>query len=251
MKNNLTFLPISVLLSVCFFFTTYGQESDKTLSDSGQENLDPRKYISIYEVDKNTGKSMIVWNGNQIDQNKKDIVPQKVRTIDLNSELKIIFDSQKLRILGLTGNISLQAMVGERRIEVNPYSLIGQSQVNYGIKSKPVSDVARSLVLFSKTSNFLHDFLHGIPENEFGSIETGYFKAIILSLKQLENNLTNKSDTTKVTLGELLEKNLLVKKTDILNKETYLLNNDIIKKLRFSEPITQQDLYIYIHLISV
>lgn len=214
MKNRLTILPISMLLLVCFFFTSYGQESDNNLKDSGQNNLDPRKYISIYEVDKNTGKSMIVWNGNEIDQNSTNVVPQKVRTVDLNSELKIIFDAKKLKTMGLSGNISLQATVGERRIEVNPYSLIGQSQVNYGIKSKPISDLSRSLIQFSKNSNILHGFLMEMSGDIKFPARSGNrtFTAneIIGYLRQFETIISTYSDTTNLNLKKLFDDNLVI-----------------------------------------
>jgi hypothetical protein len=109
-------------------------EELKTIVETG---IDPRKYITVIykrQPDQETKKSLAVWRWDEYTQH------QKYKVVDKQGLMEIYFDKNKLaNDIGFKGNVSLEANIkgknGDRKIEVNPYSLIGVQSQEFGIKS--------------------------------------------------------------------------------------------------------------------
>lgn len=121
--------------------------------------LEPRQYVTIYEREKNKEATKpIWWLVKKDDDLKKDLstvgknsneykakfyTSQKHRVVDKESILEIKFDQEALaKNINFYGNISLAAKIGNRSIEVSPYSLVGKPQKSYGVNSKPILEIA-------------------------------------------------------------------------------------------------------------
>jgi hypothetical protein len=130
---------------------------------AGQSNtvnykIDPRHYITIYETNGLRVKKEPIWYmvKRNISINTDETVEiskrkaqsefftfQKHFVIAENSLLEIYFNQDSLaKNINFYGGISLMATVGERKIEVNPYYVIGENQETYGVKSKPIKEIA-------------------------------------------------------------------------------------------------------------
>ncbi|MGC4023338.1 MAG: hypothetical protein QM734_16030 [Cyclobacteriaceae bacterium] len=137
------------------------------LSQPNQEfpNIEPRQYVTIYEK-KNAvlskDGSLVVDSGEPIwwlvkdkDPIKKDLVSpspspryqfypnQKHKVISSESVLEIRFDNEALaNNIDFHGSVSLMAKSGETKIEVSPYSVIGQDQKDFGVDAMPIKEIA-------------------------------------------------------------------------------------------------------------
>jgi len=121
--------------------------------------LEPRQYVTIYERETNKQETKpIWWLVKKDDDIKKDLTKasknidedrmkfytsQKYQVVDMESILEIKFDQEALaENINFYGNISLAAKIGNRAIEVTPYSLVGKPQKSYGVNSKPILEIA-------------------------------------------------------------------------------------------------------------
>lgn len=121
--------------------------------------IEPRQYITIYErKNKKATAEPIWWLTKDYDTLTKDntdekrsvflkpvkfFTRQKHEIVDQQSLLEVRFDQEELaKNIYFYGNISLTARAGNNKIEVTPYSVIGETQKTYGVNSKPILEIA-------------------------------------------------------------------------------------------------------------
>lgn len=75
---------------------------------------------------------------------KKEFIPNQTHeVIGTNSILDLVFDIDSLsKNINFLGSISLEARSGDRKIEIDPYYTIGESQNAYGVDSRPIKEIA-------------------------------------------------------------------------------------------------------------
>jgi|GEM_PF-4535727 len=112
---------------------------------------DPRNYITVVEVNQQSRKQRTLFHGP--DQAKG----QRCRVVDVNSVIEIKFDQEALaNNLEFVGNLSLMAKIGDRSVEVNPYSMVGENQGRIGMQAKPSKEIARCFIGFLGQSEALY-----------------------------------------------------------------------------------------------
>ncbi len=128
----------------------------KALVDSG---IDPRKYITVIykrRPDTKTEKTLAVWRWDSYTEH------QKYNVLDMDGVVEIYFDKEKLaNDVKFKGSIGLEAIVkskgGDRKIEITPYSLVGEKAQDYGTNA--ISPELTAQLLFNTiytVKNVLH-----------------------------------------------------------------------------------------------
>ncbi len=128
-------------------------------------NIEPRQYVTIYEkrneVSTKAGSKNVStaepiwWLVKEKDQLKKDqysattniryqFYPRQLHTvISDESILEIRFDNEALaKNIDFHGSISVIAKSGEKKIEVAPYSVIGEQKKEFGVDAMPIKEIA-------------------------------------------------------------------------------------------------------------
>ena len=89
------------------------------------KGIDPRQFVKIYELNRQTNNSQIIYSNYSI----------KVNTLDINSLITIQFDKDSMRNNPYYyGNVSLRAEIDQELIKVSPYSEVGEKQSEVGVK---------------------------------------------------------------------------------------------------------------------
>ena len=135
MKKNTTLILLLIPILV------YSQSTQST-----QNNIDPRQYINIYEINKLDKKNTIwKWESQQLTNQKRKI-------IDASSKIQIEFDKDSIASNTLfKGNITIEGQIvstkgGEDPIEVFPYSRIGEEKRRIGVTSRPPKEIAQIFI---------------------------------------------------------------------------------------------------------
>jgi hypothetical protein len=172
--------------------------------------LEPRQYVTIYEREKNKEATKpIWWLVKRDDDLKKDLTTvgkshndykakfytsQKHRVIDKESILEIKFDQEALaKNINFYGNISLAAKIGNRSIEVSPYSLVGKPQKSYGVNSKPILEIA---------DNFFRLMIEAKNAEMIGATAMNRIKGIVEGKEKSDKNDDESKATFASTLSE-------------------------------------------------
>ncbi|MEO0525939.1 MAG: hypothetical protein AAFZ89_01865 [Bacteroidota bacterium] len=153
MKNLLFFFGGAVL--ICFSVNAQSEKVSDTLDceeyksfENGfiNRNIDPRQYVSVYQI-KNREKKKI-WHYNKC-QNRTN---QLIQIIDASGKIQIEFDKEGIaRNENFKGNITIEGKIvskegGEDPVEVFPYSRIGQEKTKIGITNRPPHEIATVFV---------------------------------------------------------------------------------------------------------
>ncbi len=111
-------------------------------------NIDPRQYVKVTEYRKSQKRSRKLWKWSK-NKNKQSQIHY---IIDSQSKIKISF--KKKGIIDnkdFVGNISLSAMLGDKPIEITPYSMVGENRDPIGVKSSSPEQIANNVFeLFTK-----------------------------------------------------------------------------------------------------
>ena len=112
---------------------------------------DPRQYISIHEKKSNSSTSSPIWwltkqnaTTNGVTNSMQRLVPfQKFKFVDISSNLEIHFEQEALsKNINLQGSVSVEARSNNKKIEVSPYSLIGEERISFGVNAMPIKEIA-------------------------------------------------------------------------------------------------------------
>ncbi|MEP2024050.1 MAG: hypothetical protein ABJH98_06600 [Reichenbachiella sp.] len=175
-------------------------------------NIDPRRFVIIKYKARMNSKPVTIgrWSKNTF-----NLFTDR---IDKTSEIQIQFLIDSLiNTPDFSGSLSLSAKIkginGERNIEVNPYSIIGQNQTGYGIKSISVQELTKRL------DNIVSD----IEKFE----ENSYFIGASISTKELTVDEAFGYDPEYQKLKNLFAK-LSISKVDSVQRKlvrNYLSNS--------------------------
>jgi hypothetical protein len=160
----------------------------KSLVDEG---IEPRKYVTVVykkRPDTKTENSLAVWRWDPYVQH------QKYKVLDKDGVVEIYFDKEKLaQDIKFKGSFSLEATVkgkgGDRKVEVTPYSLIGEQSKAFGPSS--ISPELTAQLLFNAIYT-IKSTLH-VDQRFFEDIiriDTSDLNKIIIEISQrkLETN---------------------------------------------------------------
>lgn len=143
-------------------------------------NIEPRQYVTIYEkknpltaekglintaneveriwwLEKTSNNSVV--SADNLNSGVPGLFPRQLYTVVSNkSTLEIRFDNEALaRNIDFHGSVSLVARSGEKKIEVSPYSVIGEGQKQFGVNAMPIKEIADyflRLMIESKRFNY-------------------------------------------------------------------------------------------------
>lgn len=219
---------------------------NQTISQDGDmAKIDPRQYATIYEKKKLDSEPDPIWylerrkdpivkdkfhaKYNFEDESSKFYGIQKFKTVDEKSLLEIKFDQEALASnIDFYGNISLSAKVGDQKIEVAPYSVIGEEKITYGVNSRPVNDIA---------NNFLKLMIESIK-----------VKSSFIALEESLEKLEPLSQSRKSELNNAVE---IIRRSlpNRLNNNAYQLNDSL--KVQFDyvlKYISSPTLFYYLKI---
>jgi len=210
--NRIFFIVIIILLGSKLYSQKVGNKNVTTTTakdDSGiVSTSDPREYVTIF-VENSAGRR--VWK-----QKKLGISSYTVkREIDANSIVYIHFDKESLKKVRLDYNISVGAKLNDRKIELSPFSEIGEKQKIIN-DVRPVDEIKTNLTklnhlqayeIINNVKNYLtleddireKNIKDGISKINFDS----NVKNIQMYLQLLESK--NYADTTVKNRSETLD----------------------------------------------
>jgi len=210
--NRIFFIVIIILLGSKLYSQKVGNKNVTTTTakdDSGiVSTSDPREYVTIF-VENSAGRR--VWK-----QKKLGISSYTVkREIDANSIVYIHFDKESLKKVRLDYNISVGAKLNDRKIELSPFSEIGEKQKIIN-DVRPVDEIKTNLTklnhlqayeIINNVKNYLtleddireKNIKDGISKINFDS----NVKNIQMYLQLLESK--NYADTTVKNRSEILD----------------------------------------------
>jgi hypothetical protein len=195
--------------SKTFGLKTIGNKRKRS-SNEQVPTLEPRQYVTIYEREKNKQSTTPIWwlvkrdddlkkdlttiGKNYNDYKTKFYTSQKHRVVDKESILEIKFDQEALaQNINFYGNISLAAKIGNRAIEVTPYSLVGKPQRSYGVNSKPILEIA---------DNFFRLMIEAKNAEIIGATAINRIKVIVESKEKSDKNALESAATFASILSE-------------------------------------------------
>lgn len=129
------------------------------LGQSAKTNIDPRKFIKVYEKQPKKTKETLIWEMDLQQQDSSTILfsKQYSNAIDSRSTVLVKFDHAKLiNDINFFGSLSLRAYLNDEPIEIDPYFVLGKKQEQYGIESKSPKEIAKNFYqLVFTTRRFL------------------------------------------------------------------------------------------------
>lgn len=217
----------ATLLFLLFGFLCYSQNTEEPKS------IDPRQFVEVYY---HKDRSDIAWLIGEFNPSNQ-IFNQKIDRVDNNGVLEIKFLLEDLvQTSNFYGAISIEAEVygrdGSRKIEVNPYSLVGQDQSEFGIKSISIND------FYGKISSFLSETQRtNIDFNNFRTIVRNIDPQLLTHLEYLGYRLMDDDKFYKPYYSyQVIDSSeldyLLQNKLDI--KELIFRNLDTIEQKKLS-----------------
>lgn len=186
MKINLIILFLLILSSASF-----GQQKARNIE------IDPRQYIHvIYQRSVDNGKRDTIWNW---EKKRIGVQNQKFRIVDSNGYLNIVFDRSGLADnRDFIGKVSLEAEItgvnGLRKIEVSPYSEVGESRMPIGIDTKytpyelALKIVNMQLEIFNIFQRYRFQFFAEFDLSESTLAEISKFNSDVQKLDSIDRN---------------------------------------------------------------
>ncbi|HMR00390.1 MAG TPA: hypothetical protein PKE39_15310 [Ignavibacteria bacterium] len=182
---------------------------DSVLKDSGIVNTsDPRNYVTIFVE---SSKDRKVWKQNNLITSSYTFK----REIDANSIVYIHFDKESLKKVRLDYNVSIGAKLNDRKIELSPFSEVGEKQKIIN-DVRPIDEVKTNITKLNNLqsyviSNDVNNYLLLEDDIRKEAIQNGTSKLNFDSNKEnlkiyldlLEHK--NFTDTTVKNRSEILE----------------------------------------------
>lgn len=118
----------------------YSALKDSILKDIGIVNTsDPRNYVTIFIENSQDRK---VWKQNSLIASSYTFK----REIDANSIIYVHFDKQSLEKVKMDYNFSIGSRLNDRKIEVSPFSEVGEKQKIIN-DAKPIDEISNNIVV--------------------------------------------------------------------------------------------------------
>jgi hypothetical protein len=177
-----------------------GLDSRQSSESNVKLKIEPRQYVTIYEKKKRSSNvEPIWWLIKAADTIRKDrteagmfafqqdfaekFYPRQMQeAVDMHSTLEIRFDQEEIaRNVDFYGNISLAASIGDRKLEVAPYSVIGEARRSLGVNAEPIRKIS---------NNFIRLFIEARrAEAEYDKLRDSQAFRKQLSPEELKRNL--------------------------------------------------------------
>ena len=192
----------TIILFLLFLFVAncYGQLKDTS-------NLDPRQFIKIYQ-NQDSNEPIGRWSNQQFKTLRSSLSPKSLITVEFLVDKIISKES-------IFGNLSIGAKLNDRKIEVSPYSEVGEKQ-------KIILDARPSDEISTRFSNL------------GTSINT--LRWLIESLKEKIKNLESEIKTT--TVSNEFFNNQISLLTNLLDQKIENNNHDFVDTLLNSKIIS-------------
>lgn len=182
---------------------SYWEVSKKGLSDTSKKEIDPRRYVQVlykknqnFKAKERADIQRIIW------QWDSSGFYQKYKVLDNEGFVEIYFKKDELaQNYNFQGNISLVATIkgkdGERKIEVEPYSLVGENRKEIGIESFPATTVAQLLfnTMIEMKRTIVSVNLSKYDDALFQQENIRSFTNIAKNLKEYDKKVNDKIDT--------------------------------------------------------
>jgi len=108
-----------------------------SLSNAQNNDIDPRQFITIEEINRQTNEKLEVYAQRR----------QLLLKLDDNSMINIHFDQEVMaKMRDYYGNVSLAAKINDEAIKVSPYSRVGEKQGKIGINSASPNEISSHLI---------------------------------------------------------------------------------------------------------
>ncbi|MEI9946089.1 MAG: hypothetical protein WDN26_17935 [Chitinophagaceae bacterium] len=239
---------IIILPSLLFCFYASAQRLSRPTKDTAKitpselrslvdEGLEPRKYVTVIykkRPDTKTENSLAVWHWDPYVQH------QKYKVLDKDGVIEIYFDKDKLaKDIKFKGSFSLEAIVkskgGDRKIEVSPYSLIGEQAKDYGPNS--ISPELTAQLLFNAIYT-IKSTLHGDNESIYYFESFVKIKIDTLDIDRIVGEISKrKLETVKIKDSALESKNILFQILNLFPSSYYYPDDLRILSNRIKEEI--------------